>query len=255
MDTTATARVSQLKTAGATVSAAQAMRISNFISAEKAAGRWAGHKRIFIPGWGVAAANAIDLVTGAAGTWNGTITPAPGYFVGTGHLDVGASPATLGLTASSGGFGWLGLGVSTTGGLVGCQNGTTQILLAQWFASTGVRAGCHDLSAGIVSQGASGVEQNYGIISVQRQGGERRINRRVASGSTQIALATGADSGSVPTVNFFVGKLNDNGTPSSGSDLKYGAAFINTGFTAAADAAFTANLKTLWEGLFSLTLP
>lgn len=90
-----------LATAGATVSDAQKLLISDFIAAEKTASRWALGKRFFLPIWGLSAANAIDWVSRTSPSFSGTVTHGAGFAKGngsSGRLLIGTNAAGLGLS-------------------------------------------------------------------------------------------------------------------------------------------------------------
>ena len=73
-DADADAYISAIRTAGASVTAAQRDYINDFIRAEKIAARWDSIKRLYLPICGVAAANAICLRSLTSGTFVGSVT-------------------------------------------------------------------------------------------------------------------------------------------------------------------------------------
>lgn len=264
MDSDAVAYIAAVETAkGSGMTTAQKLALDTFVRAEKTAGRWTSHKRLFLPIWANAAANAICLKSGTTLTWINSPTMGVGYVQGNGstqYANFGTSFSALGLTTSATGFGWLssgsGSGTAMTHiGAIGADPGTTWIA-GRWIDSLGIDFFCSGSGGtGLLRQGASAIDNNYGIISCRRQGGVREISRRVASGRTILATATNADTGIVPTQPVFAMCFNNNGTPSSYSNIRFGAWFINMDLDSTNDAAFTLALKTLWETLTGLTLP
>lgn len=256
MDTTAAARVAQLKAAGATVSVAQAFRISSFIRAEKGAGRWSSHKRIFIPGWGVAAANAIDLVTGATGTWVNAPSQGAGYFQGNGTnqcFEFGVSPATLGLIDSSHMFGVLVKQAQTNGvDYISAQTSNMPMRIITQGGSGNQIVSFESMNSNTVSQ----TSIPTGILAVSRTSATACSSyiRRTSGLTTSLGLTTSTAGASV-VHTFAAGCRSAEGSYSGFSDGQIGAMFAGLGLDAANMSGFTLNLKTLWEGLFSLTLP
>lgn len=258
-DRDAAAYAKDVASYGPTVTGAQRTALSVFAKAEKAAGRWPLIKRLYLPVWGQPDANASCLVSRIPGSYlGGGFTHGAGFASGNGttsFFDTGVGPATLGLTVGSGGFGWLSPGGGTDAANSLGAATATQYVTAQWFAGTGVRSIYNDLGVGLVAAGASALAQNHAIISMQRHGGLRYIRRRVTAGVTSLASVVGADSGGVPNTNLWMFAFNNNGVYNGGSNINYGAFWVNLGWSAADSDGFTANLKILWESLTGLTLP
>jgi hypothetical protein len=249
MDTTAADRVAQLKTAGATVSVMQAMRISNFIRAEKAAGRWSSHKRIFIPGWGVAAANAIDLVTGAVATFPNGATHGAGFVQGNSanqYCAFGVSPSALGMTSSSTHL-WALLKTLPSGifqGFVGASSGGNGDCFFG-HGSAGPSFTCGTYPSMEPSVGAKS-----GILCAIRDATKWEISQRSSAGFAVLGTTTGATVGTISSANLVAMQV----TPSQWTNaIQFGA--FGCGTSISDVSGFTANLKALWERLFSLALP
>jgi hypothetical protein len=260
LDADARAYINAVKAAGGTVTAGQTTAINNFIKAEKAASRWTLLKRMYLPIWAVAAANAIDIVTRASGTFVGDVTHSAGFVQGdgsTGYLNLNASFSTLALTESSGYMFALVTQASTLGfrGLVGRSSATTA---SSTFLSSnsGQLFRYNNTSTGAVSGSSAGT----GIISASREGGNRAIYRRITASRSTLVSTAGADAGTITAAgNVFA--LGVNGNAGSGETLsdptnaRVGAVGIGLGMTDAQDSAFTTNLRTLWEQCTSLSLP
>ena len=104
LDPDAAAYIAAVRAAGGTVSGAQATAISNFTILGKADGWFSSVKRFYLPIWGVAAANAVDLIVRGSGTFVGGVTHDSGFvtFNGiTGHLRADATITSLGSTSST----------------------------------------------------------------------------------------------------------------------------------------------------------
>lgn len=258
-DADVTAYIAAIETAlGTTIEAALPLavnpkhKIYNFVTAEKSAARWALHKRIYLPIWGQADANAICLRSLTTGTFVGGVTPGAGFVQGdgtSGYFNVGASPSSLSLT---GGSIHLAALRSVTGAafehFIGSREATASVLSsdnAQLFFAQGGPTGSYSLPKA----------NQIGIIVSDTKSGTINVRRRVTSGASSVG--TGAiTTGALPTVNYFCMARNSFGTPDQFSTARYGAFSIGAslGDTTAIDA-FTLNLKTLWETCTGLTLP
>ena len=105
-DADANAYIAAVEGAGVSVSATQRGAIDDFYVAAKADSYYTSLKRLYLPIWASAAANAIDMIGLTSGTFNGTVTHAAGYVQGdgsTGYFDSGAGsePNTLGMSNAS----------------------------------------------------------------------------------------------------------------------------------------------------------
>jgi hypothetical protein len=89
-----------LKTNGVTATLHQQRSFDNFVRAGKLGGWLSTIQRLFLPVWGVAAANAVDAVLPSrSGTWVGTVSHANKCATGTtGALDSTWTPSTSGTT-------------------------------------------------------------------------------------------------------------------------------------------------------------
>jgi len=265
---TAVARIDAIITAGGIipVGAATAKRLlSDFIIAEELAGRWSDMKRLYLPGFGNAAANAIDIVGGTSGTFpvSGGVTHATGYVQGngsTGYFNFGVTPAALGLTLSSAAvFALITQSPAGTAGenIVTAIDGsdTTKVLeLSHQSTFMAFRANNVTAGSGTVNAIIARASQ-HGIIVGSRHGGNRRVIQRTTAGVNTVIDSTAADAGTMPVTGTLQAMRSAFGGGAAYSDGRYGAYGAGMGMTVAQAQAFSANLKTLWEGLFTLTLP
>ena len=262
-DADATAYVSAIMTAGATVTAAQRDYINDFIRAEKIATRWDSIKRLYLPIWGVAAANAICLRSRASGTFVGTVTHASGYVQGdgtTGYFNVGATPASLGITSSSAHFCFGSLtnftNVFPKGGMGG--NGTGATSTSDFVHSSASGANFRWSGTGVGRVAAASARQ--GILTASREGGSRRIAIRTTAARSLLINTAAADAGSIPANNVFFLATNNTlsvgaTSPASFNDGQIAFYGLALGLTDAQDDAYSLALKNLWEGTTGLTLP
>ena len=256
-DADATAYVSAIRTAGATVTAGQREFINNFVRAEKIAARWDSIKRLYLPIWSVAAANAICMRSLASGTFVGTVTHAAGYAQGngsTGYLNTNTDFVTQGLTLSSGFMFALTILDATQDfdRFLGAGTGSSE---ASLMHRTVPRLDCR--YSGVASQITLTIASNTGVATFSRISGTRRLSVRKTAGITS-GSNTSADNGTIPSSNVLAMAFNDANsgvTMSGASNARFGAVGFGLGLTSAATDAFTLALKNLWEGTTGLTLP
>jgi len=104
LDPDASSYIAAVRAAGGTVSGAQATAISNFAILGKADGWFSSVKRFYLPIWGVAAANAVDLIVRGSGTFVGGVTHSSGFVTFNGTTGAFRDNATItshGSTAST----------------------------------------------------------------------------------------------------------------------------------------------------------
>ena len=257
-DADAIAYVSAIRTAGATVTAAQRDYINDFIRAEKIAARWDSIKRLYLPIWGLAAANAICMKSLISGTFVGTVTHAAGYAQGngsTGYLNTNTDFVTQGLTLSSGFMFALTILDATQDfdRLLGAGTGSSETTLIH---RTVPRLDCR-YSGVVAGQITLNTSSNTGVSAFSRISGTRRLSVRKTAGVTSTSN-TSADSGTIPSSNVLTMAFNDANsgvTMAGASNARFGAVGFGLGLTSADTDAFTLALKNLWEGTTGLTLP
>ncbi|MEI7910011.1 MAG: hypothetical protein WCK77_10275, partial [Verrucomicrobiota bacterium] len=259
MDSDALAYVSAVAIAkSSAVTTAQQAAISAFIVAEKAAGRWSSHKRLWLPIWNNAAANSIDIVTRATWTPHGTIALGAGYVTpdGTsGFVDLNCSASGLGLSNSSAGISvlvysaasgsaeqnWLGTYDSSTQDIRFYSGGSAVVLeCADWAGHFGP----------LLTRSSQ-----TGVLTAMRYSGSHTIRQRLSAGVTATGTVSQAAAGTTPTANFFAMAYNQYGSPGGYCGGSLGAFGIHSGMSTSDTDGFSANLKTMWEACSGLTLP
>jgi hypothetical protein len=253
-----------LQTAGASPTSTQANAIRNFVRTGESAGWFSSLKRFYLPIWGAAGPNAIDLISRASGTFNGSVTHGTGYVQGdgsTGYFDLGVTPSALGLTLGSGGIFALikeeatGTATYNIMGSIDTASVSSAVDLQIRAAGEGV-ARFYYADFATLSSFACSRSDHAGILCAQRAGGDRNIRRRTSSGVSSLLSATIADSGVIPnTRNFIAMGTNYTGTPSGLGNQEMGAYGVTAGLANANSDAFTLALKNLWETTTGLTLP
>jgi len=259
LDPDAADRISQIETAkGSPMTDTQRGAIDTFLKQEKTSGRWSSHKRIIFPVWGNASANAIDLVTGAVGTWVNGPTHSDGYVQGNGtsqYFNFGTSYNAQGLTLGSA-FLWV-LSKTATATNNAVLIGAGSINPSDIYASnSATNTSCRWCGN---SPRIDGAAVHSGIITFSRSSGNRSMWRRTTSGRSVLSSSVTGDAGTaVPSSNVFMMATNSSdagSTPANYNNAQIGAAGFGLGLSDSDDAAFTSNLKTLWETVTGLTLP
>lgn len=260
LDPDAAAYIAAVETAkGSAVSATQRDAIDSFIAGEKAASRWDSIKRLYLPIWGVAAANAICMRSLASGTFTVSgVTHAAGYVQGdgaSGFFDTNVSPNALGITVASGFLVALTyeahVGTLAHGYITAISTGTVQgVSLLDGGGSNSFVYGS------IGSPSISGSDgSNDGILTVSRTGTNTvEIRKRTSSGAASIASGTSSADG-ITTQTLVAMARNVGGTKSLFSSGKLGSFGAGMGLSNTATDSFTLALKTLWETCTGLSLP
>jgi len=107
LDPNAKSYIDAVVAAGATVTPTQRNAINAFVKSEKANSRWTMQKRLYLPIWGVAAPNAIDMVGLTSGSFVGGVTHTAGYVTSngtSGHFLSDVSPGGAGCTLNGTGI-------------------------------------------------------------------------------------------------------------------------------------------------------
>ena len=95
LDPDAKAYVNAVIATGVTVTGLQRNAINNFIEGEKTASRWSIHKRLYLPIWANAAANAICLRSLTSGTFVNSPTMGAGFIKGMQVISISISTQHL----------------------------------------------------------------------------------------------------------------------------------------------------------------
>jgi hypothetical protein len=256
LDPSAKAYINAVVAAGATVNSTQQNAINTFYKIGKAQGWYGQLKRMFLPIWGIAAPNAIGMISGSSGTFNGTVTHAAGYVQGdgsTGYFDFGSRMPTDGLTFDNGLMFALCNQAPTAGssyiGVVSGNNAqairaaTTTVIQARYTNIATVLNGGNNMT---------------GVLTVCSQASDlRSFRRRSSSGAASLATSS-AETASFSLVNIncyalarlqFVSTLNE---PSNGRFGSYG---YSLKMSDSDTDLFSLSLKNLWETCTGLTIP
>jgi hypothetical protein len=257
IDPDAKAYINTIVSAGATVTSAQRNAINTFYKTAKKDGFYTPIKRFYLPIWGVAAPNAVDLITTASGTFVGGVTHGAGFIQGngtTGRFDLGVSPDTLGLVDGSASLSTLvyasqvGTGFRVVYGVTQVSPARKNLRLSRLGTTTGIEFG-------VGANNASDTNFNGIYIGSETASNSRYSRVRRSGGVTSLATNTTSSTGGYPTINAQVMAANNSGNFANFSSDQIGSAHIGVAMTTTQADAFTAALKTLWETCTGLTLP
>ena len=257
MDSDAAAYIADVRTAGATVSATQETALDTFYKVAKADGYYTSLKRMYLPIWAVEAANAIDMVTLATGTFNGGVTHSAGYVEGngsTGYFALGVKPTPLGVLPDDA-FQFSLNKTNLDGGAtaIGCRDASgDDWRLASENSSTLVWATCMSSSTGTLTAADSDFT---GILTHNRKGTDYSLNRRKTAGRAVLDSASRSDAGTTPDENIVALAGSNNGSVFDYTTSHFGSYGVGLGMTDTQDQDFTLALKNLWETCTGLTLP
>jgi hypothetical protein len=257
LDPSAKAYINAVVAAGATVNSTQRNAINNFYKTGKVAGWYSSLKRNYLPIWGVAAANAIDMIGLTSGTFVGGVTHAAGFVRGngsTGHFNTGVSLSGAGCLQDS-----TSLFAMTrfNGALLNTQRfmggQDTSNNTRAWIERYGSGAGPNNGSA---LGSAVDTDNRYFFIR-SRTGSEFRFNGRYRNGVYETRASDTAASLDIMTVqNMVMMAINANGVIQdySNSSMDFCSYGFGLGFTEAQSELFGEATQNLWEDCTSLTL-
>ncbi len=249
LDPDAAAYIAAVETAlGSSITETQKSAIGVFAKAEKTASRWTSIKRLYLPIWGNAAANAVCLKSLASGTFVGGVTHGAGYVQGngsTGYFDFNATIADIGATLNN--HTLFALRRTSDN-----RSGSRQTVVTSGGKSKITEYnGSNVYRLGGATESYSGGAGVVGILVASRTTStEQRLTIRKNSGLSQFSSSL-ASSVLLSGDGHYYGA-----TPGFDySNAQIGVAGCGLGLTAAQCDAFSLNLKTLWETCTGLTLP
>jgi len=261
LDADAKAYIAAVTATGTSVSGTQKAVINNFYETAKLDGYYTSLKRLYLPIWASASANAIDLIGLTSGTFVGGVTHSAGFVQSngtTGYFNMNTTYPANSLTLSDASMFFIARTVSLINfkAPMGAGVANPADFYNQTLGTQIVTRWCSNTNA-LTSNSSP-----LGIISFSRKSGTRNIWKRITSGRSNIGTATNADAGaSVPVSSVFALSNNNTdsvpptATPSSFHAGEFGGYGFGLGLTDVQDTAFTLGLKNLWEGATGLTLP
>ena len=258
IDADAKAYIDAVVAGGGTVSGAQRNAINTFYKTGKSDGWYSSIKRLYLPIWGVAAPNAIDMIGLTSGTFVGGVTHASGYVQGngtSGSLLLNANLPTMGVGHTNIAMGGLCYIAPTLFGrnLFSSFDNVSQMvdLLSASAILINSSIGSFFL-AGDASLATANAAAQRGVIIGSYDGTSRFTKIRRSGGittGTGLSAATGATPTSTPRF------MADSRNASGWSDAGYGAFYISSGLTTSNADSFITAIENLCEGTTGLTLP
>ena len=252
-DVDAKAYIFSLLAAGATVTAQQQQAINVFVSGEKDAGRWSIHKRLYLPIWGNAAANAICLRSLTSGTFVNSPMMGAGFIKGNtfnSYFNINTTLGALGITSGDGSS-IIGLKAETSlanRGNYGAINAGGYIV--DFRPATGLGRRMTWLQSDTNVSGTFDTAQRTGVIvSTRTSASQYTIHNDTSD------LGTVVYAGGVPTVNPFVMARNNGGGADLFGDSEIAFVGFGLGLSAANAKAYAAATKNLWQICTGLILP
>jgi hypothetical protein len=255
LDANAKAYINAIVAAGATVNSTQQNAINTFYKTGKAQGWYGQLKRMFLPIWGIAAPNAIGMISGSSGTFNGTVTHAAGYVQGngsTGYFDFGSRMPTDGLTFDNGLMFAL---CNQTPSVAASYLGVLSLTNAQLIRMSGLTT----IQARYTGNGTSvsGGNNMNGVLTICSQASNlRSFRRRSSAGASSIATSS-TETAYFALANFNCYGLARNaaGTASEQANGRFGSYGYSMKMSDSDTDLFTLALKNLWETCTGLSIP
>jgi len=240
------AYISALNSAGVTVSEQRTNAITAFIDAEKTSGRWNIHKRIYLPIWQNAVANAICMKSLTTGTFSGSILhEAKGVRVtsnSSGNMNTNTNLGALGITNTSYHFAMLlPDGAEENYSIPFNVNNEVNLNSIYPLWSDGFS------SLRIMEKVFSGTYLTN-LPSIMTIGNDSVAGnlyfKEHLSGSTGEEIIVGSVTLPFPSANLFIlGRSSDGAI---GMNFPIGAFSVSTELSSAQDAAYSTSLRTLW---------
>lgn len=255
IDPSAKAYITSVTAAGATVSATQKNEINKFYKAAKSTGYYTSLKRLYFPIWGVAAANAIDMISLTSGMFVGGVTHAAGYIQSngtTGYFTANGKMNQIWSNSNSISFGVLAKTRNTTQfkAYVGTAGGypDNYALLGTNSPPSAYEAYLIGIptALGVVTSGGQGA-----LVSLDWDGTTRRLIERYAGTNTTRSTNTIANAAGLTAVDVYF----NNGVFGQIGNFQMGAGWCADSLGVTNSGLFFAHLQTLWQNTTGLTLP
>jgi hypothetical protein len=255
-DPDASAYIASLIAASATVTGAQRTAINDFFTLGKTQGWYAQLRRIYLPIWGAAAPNAIDMVTRSSGTFVGGTTPGAGFVQGngsSGYFDFGVSPQGVGMVPGSSSTFMLVLQAQNTfNAPLQCappsarQNGFQR----GSATSSGYTAG-RNATTSVTDNTGTGI-----FIESEIAANSRYLRRRNSGGAASLGTDTSTPTGvyAAFNINAMCGQ-SAGGSRYGFSTAQLGSYGVGLAMTTTQADQFTAALQALWQTCTGLSLP
>jgi hypothetical protein len=267
LDPDAASYVAAVRAAGGTVSGAQATAISDFAILGKADGWFASVKRFYLPIWGVAAANAVDLIARGSGTFVGGATHSAGFVTFDGTTGAFRDNATItshGSTASthhamaliSDNLG-SALDFKRFFGVIDTLDATKE---ASVISRTSPRMDSRAYGTTPVTSGSIAMSLQEGVLLQNKLStaiGGHTLKLLKTAGLAVDAGSTFVNTNSPAVAKIAWGGMNDQlDVTTSFISASYGAMSVGVSIgNSTLQNTYLSRVKTLWETCTNLTLP
>jgi hypothetical protein len=254
LDPSAKSYINTIVSNGASVSSVQRQAINSFYKSAKTDGYYSQIGRFYMPIWGIAAPNAVDLITATSGTFVGGVTHSAGFIQGngsTGYFNMNVSPQGVGMVPGSG----------STFALVYQFQATFNALLATAPPSNRIQGIVRGTG---VSQMNAGLNSGFNVTDVIGNGiyiesetavNARYLRKRTTSGTVSLGTNTSTPTGVYASFN--IQALCGQSTANSRfgySSAQTGGFGVGLAMTTTQADAFTLAYKNLWETCTGLVL-
>ena len=239
------------------VSESQRDAINRFVVSGKRSGWWWRIKHLYLPIWGSAAANAINLIDCSSGEFVGGFTHSNGWSTGngtTGRFDYGTSPSAVGLSPTSGCIFFLLpnttpllSSMGTTAAVMGCaDSGSTNALSVSKSGS----------SLSYVYGGTTSTSFTYvaGVHLIKRESPNGVVYQTRRSTFEDLVLGPTASSTGISSANMNAWAFNNNGTVNNYGLYNIGLHGMGLGLSNTDGSKFITDCENLWESCTSYTL-
>ena len=239
-DTDAAAYISDLETAGATVTSPKQSAINDYVLDGKSNGWWAKLVDQYIWAWGAAGPNAVGIkgktgvFNGGGWTYNSTNAEGNGS---TDYFDTNINPVTESMSVSNGGF---TIYIASTGS--GTDMGSYISGNLTYFISS------NGSSCVFRWGGASSISSNTdetGLWVANRISGTSTAKRIISSGTSTVVNEVVGDGSGFGDYEFYAAARNASDTAASLSDRQYSLFGVHNGFSSGEETAYIAATKTL----------
>jgi hypothetical protein len=255
LDADAAAVIAALTTAGQSVTAGQQSAINTFFVGGKTPGEaeWFSRvKRMYFFGWNNATASAIDWITRASGSFEGTVTHSAGSVAGNGTNgyfmpDEGGRFGDVGMTSSNAHISYTFVSAFTENKFAGLRGSGSERF--RW--NTGSDPKFQTTAVLFTDPGSKTTGVAMGVLS----GAAAQQAYMRDSAGLESASNTNANPASYLNIRPFAMATNNNGTAADFSAQPIGGFGYGLSMTATQASAYTLARKTLWEALTGLSLP
>jgi hypothetical protein len=270
LDPDAKAYIATVRAAGGTVSGTQATAISNFAIFGKSEGWFTSVKRFYLPIWGVAAANAVDLIARGSGTFVGGVTHGAGFITFNGTTGAFRSDATItSLGSTSATHHTMALISDNPGtaadfsryfGAYDSTDGTKDCEANFRLALTRIDSRCYGTTGSIVGFPLVAPNLQEGVLlqnKISTAAGDHTLKLLKTAGLAMDQQSPLSNSVSPPASKMTWGARNSQlDVLQNFNNFQYGAMSVGISIGASAiQNTYLSRVKTLWETCTGLLLP